>query len=124
MLARVSIADSAFCWDDPVGWVLPYGRADLCLGDRTQLVVRTEMPSGVSNRTPIQFTAELQGEFTRADRCAACVARLFSAGLTPLNALDQARAQRDGVRTIGVHVSKMERLDPCPVLPAPGGGSP
>src|SRR6185295_6845456 len=110
--SSVSIADSALCWADPVGWVLPFNRADLCLDNDTELLVSAEMPTGVASRTPFKFQSALAGEFTRTELCPPCGNRLFTRGIAPEADLQSAKAQHEQVHTVAVYVKSMARLAP------------
>jgi hypothetical protein len=122
LLSRVPIASEAQLWKNPVGWVIPYRKADLCMDFKSLLRIENMLPSGAG---PVlkEFLARASGDFAPGEAAhtpPALRGRLFTepipaqAGLAELG---NARPESVAIRAI--YVMEYQPLQPCskPVPP-------
>jgi hypothetical protein len=118
VLSRVPIAGEARLWKDPVGWVIPYRRSELCMDFRSMLRIENMLPSGAG---PVlkEFMARASGDFAPQDGAAAGAelrGRLFTVplpaqeGLADLGSVNPAQ-----VTVQAVYVVEYQPLQACGV---------
>lgn len=122
VLSRVPIASEAQLWKDPVGWVIPYSRTDLCMDLRSLLHIENMMPSGAG---PVlkEYDARATGDFKppEAQPAAATLrGRVFTEPQTsPEGLAELGRAKADQVAIRAVYIVEYQPLATCsrPVPP-------
>ena len=121
VLSQVAIAREAQVWQDPVGWVIPYRKAELCLDFRSLMRIESMLPSGA---VPVlrEYTARASADFDPPAGAAspagpvttALRGRLFmqpEASAEGLAELRRARPEDVSVR--GIYVIEYRQLAPC-----------
>ena len=122
LLSRVPIAHEAQLWKDPVGWVIPYRKAELCMDFRSMLRIENMLPSGAG---PVlkEFMARASGDFAPRDPASASAlmrGRLFTEPVPLQEGLaDLGNAKPELVSIRAVYVVEYQPLQPCskPVAP-------
>jgi hypothetical protein len=122
VLSRVPIASEAALWKDPVGWVIPFRKTDLCMDFKSMLRIENMLPSGAG---PVlkEFMARASGDFAPREAAHAPSAlrgRLFTEPVPAQEGLaDLGRARPDTVAVRAVYVTEYLPLQPCnkPVPP-------
>jgi len=122
VLSRVPIASEAALWKDPVGWVIPFRKTDLCMDFKSMLRIENMLPSGAG---PVlkEFMARASGDFAPREAAHAPSAlrgRLFTEPVPAQESLaDLGRARPDTVAVRAVYVTEYLPLQPCnkPVPP-------
>ena len=116
VLSRVPIAHEAQLWKDPVGWVIPYRKAELCMDFRSMLRIESMLPSGAG---PVlkEFMARASGDFTPRDPASATAlmrGRLFTVPVPLQEGLaDLGNAKPELVAIRAVYVVEYQPLQPC-----------
>lgn len=122
ILSRIPITKEAQLWKDPVGWVMPYRKSELCMDFKSMLRIESMMPSGAG---PVlkEFLARASGDFSPRDTAPASLlmrGRLFTEPM-PLQEglLDLGNAKPELVTIRAVYVTDYQPLQPCtkPVPP-------
>lgn len=118
VLSQVAIAREARVWQDPVGWVIPYRKAELCLDFRSVMRIESMLPSGAG---PVlrEYTARASADFDPpagpgSPGTTALRGRLFmqpEGSAEGLAELRRARPEEVSVR--GVYVIEYRQLAPC-----------
>jgi hypothetical protein len=125
-LSKVPISDRAKVWRDPIGWVLPYRRAELCMDYQSVVVVEHLMDTAVGP-IPKPFNATTVTDFT--PRNATEDTRPWTGNMFAQPVRDQADlfvfsqpgANAPAIRA--VYVKSYRALQPCavPVPPSEAG---
>ena len=115
VLSQVAIAREAQVWQDPVGWVIPYRKSELCLDFRSMLRIESMLPSGAG---PVlrEYMARASADFDPPSSAGvtALRGRLFmqpEASAKGLAELRRARPEDMSIR--GVYVIEYRQLAPC-----------
>lgn len=122
VLSKVSIASEAALWKNPVGWVIPFRKTDLCMDFKSMLRIENMLPSGAG---PVfkEFIARASGDFAPGDAAHAPSAlrgRLFTVPVPAQDGLaDLGRAKPEAVTIRAIYVTEYLPLQPCnkPVPP-------
>jgi len=122
VLSKVPIASEAALWKDPVGWVIPFRKTDLCMDFKSMLRIENMLPSGAG---PVlkEFLARASGDFAPREAAHAPSAlrgRLFTEPVPAQDGLaDLGRARPELVAVRAVYVTEYLPLQPCskPVPP-------
>lgn len=62
LLSRISISQSAELWEEPLGWIIPFQRSDLCVDARSRLEIVNLVSSDVG-QTERRYIAEPSTDF-------------------------------------------------------------
>lgn len=62
LLSRISISQSAELWEEPLGWIIPFQRSDLCVDERSRLEIVNLVSSDVG-QTERRYIAEPSIDF-------------------------------------------------------------
>ena len=122
VLSKVSIAKEAALWKDPVGWVIPFRKTDLCMDFKSMLRIENMLPSGAGPVVKV-FTARASGDFTPREAAHAPSAlrgRLFTEPEPAQDGLAElGRARAEAVTIRAIYVTEYLPLQPCnkPVPP-------
>lgn len=115
VMSQVAIAREAQVWQDPVGWVIPYRKTELCLDFRSLLRIESMLPSGAG---PVlrEFLTRASADFDppAAAGAAGLRGRLFTqpeAGAEGVAELRRARPEDVSIR--GIYVVEYRQLAPC-----------
>jgi hypothetical protein len=114
VMSQVAIAREAQVWQDPVGWVIPYRKTDLCLDFRSLLRIESMLPSGAG---PVlrEFLTRASADFDPPGAAAAALrGRLFTlpeAGAEGVAELRRVRPEDVSIR--GIYVVEYRQLAPC-----------
>ena len=122
LLSQVPITNEAQLWKDPVGWVMPYRKAELCMDFKSLLRIENMIPSGAG---PVmkEFMARASGDFVPRDNAPGSMplrGRLFTEPMPAQEGLaDLGNARPDLVAIKAVYVVEYQPLQPCskPVPP-------
>lgn len=114
LLGRVPIAPKAAVWRSPLGWVLPFRRAELCLDPASTLRIRNRIRSGAGPRV-VELVADASGDFDPTPLPAQWAAEQYHVvgyalpGQAGLDDLRTAAAAADGITVEGVYVRDYHR---------------
>ena len=106
LLGRVPVAHDAQLWKDPVGWVMPYRKSELCMDFRSLLRIENMMPSGAG---PVlkEFMARASGDFVPGIAAGAAAGamrgRLFTLPMPAqdgLSELNRAEPEHVAIRAV------------------------
>ena len=122
VLSQVSIAKEAHLWKNPVSWVIPYRKSELCMELDSVLRIVSMMPSGAGPQQRI-FRTRAKGEFLPEGPTPPSdwVGRLYAIpeksttppeeGESGLDALGAVNPQQVSIQAI--YVMGYERLQAC-----------
>jgi hypothetical protein len=116
VMSQVAIAHEAQVWQDPLGWVIPYRKTELCLDFRSLLRIESMLPSGAG---PVlrEFLTRASADFDppgTVGGAAALRGRLFTqpeAGAEGVAELRRVRPEDVSIR--GIYVVEYRQLAPC-----------
>jgi hypothetical protein len=122
ILSQIPITNEAQLWKDPVGWVMPYRKSELCLDFKSLFRIENMLPSGAG---PVlkEFTARASGDFAPRDNAPGSMllrGRLFTEPMPSQDGLsDLGSAKPELVSIKAVYVVEYQPLQPCskPVPP-------
>ncbi len=122
VLSRVPIASEGALWKDPVGWVIPFRKTDLCMDFKSVLRIENMLPSGAG---PVlkEFLARASGDFAPREAAhapAALRGRLFTEPMPTQDGLAElGNARPEAVAIRAIYVTEYLPLQPCnkPVAP-------
>jgi len=123
LLSKIPIADRADLWKDPVGWVIPYRKAELCMDFKSLLRVESQLQTG-AGVAPREFLAQASTDFQPPNVSAATEpmrGRLFTeVASTHLHFAELGAAKPGAVAIRAIYVVEYLPLEPCvaPVPPA------
>lgn len=114
VLGQVPIAREAQIWKDPVGWVIPYRKVDLCMDFHSVLRIENMLPSGAG---PVlkEFKARASADFApRGPSANAFRGQIFTEPMPAQDGIAELRSARSEDVTIrGVYVVEYMQLAPC-----------
>lgn len=121
VLSQVSIAKEAHLWKNPVSWIIPYRKSELCMELDSVLRIVSMMPSGAGPQQRI-FRTRAKGEFRPEGSTPPpdLVGRLYTVpeksampeeGESGLDALGAVNPQQVSIQAI--YVIDYQRMHPC-----------
>ena len=116
VLSHIPISNNAQMWKDPVGWVIPFRKAELCMDFQSILRVESLVESG-AGRLPREFKARASNDFAPPNAAGvpeAFLGRLFSEAVAGQEGLgDLTTAKPEAVAIRAVYVLDYLPLQPC-----------